>query len=124
MNALKCKADKEHSFSGATPLRVALCPECGVSAQAYMEARKKQKQVSEAIKVLADSVNSQDTELVSEAIVEQLTSTHPTLQQCLMKSLKKALLLYSEHPGTDGRNEAAKKWAHEASESEIMFPFI
>ena len=84
----------------------------GLSAESILEA-------------LSDAVNGPERQM-REAIKPFMFRLHPTLQQCLIRSVVKPMLeaLTEEH--TDGRNEASARFAKAALEAtkDIGLPLI
>lgn len=85
------------------------------------EINSKQEKIEGALKVLKEYCNS---EVSSKVLAYALISEHRTNQQVIIKNLFSALKFYSEHAGSDDRNENAVEWAKSATEKETYFPYI
>ena len=87
------------------------------------KADEQAKIVTDAIEAVIDCNNRCSDELVAEGILKALNGAHRTLQASFIRSLVLALDEYSLGD-FDARNEAAIKWAADATGKDIHIPFI
>lgn len=93
--------------------------------KAHIRRVQKVKEVADAMRVIVDATNTMGSEqLVTEGIVEGLTSCHRTLQQSFMRCFVDAMKEYGDTRFFDARNEASVEFAKKIGEMEEYFPFI
>ena len=91
----------------------------------HIRQKQKVKEVTEAMKTIVDATNTMGSDkLVTEGIVEGLTSCHRTLQQSFMRCFVAAMKEYGDTPFRDARNDASVDFARKIAEMEEHFPFI
>ena len=77
----------------------------------------------QAVETIVNTLNSfGSSEIVVDAIADELNKSHRTLQQLFIKTMVNSLRQYGRNTGVDGRNEAAFNYCK--SLDEPTFPYI
>lgn len=89
-----------------------------------VEELKLHKKVVDNVQTLVTSTNvmNQD-EVISNAILHGLLSSHPTLRQSFIRNFVKAMESYSQLNG-DARDQASREFAKDITAKGYTFPFI
>jgi len=87
---------------------------------AHQEANR--RKVAEATRIIIASLNSGGVEEVQAGILDELNSSHRTLQQLFVKATIDALIEYGNNEYYDDRNEASKRYCQTLDVP--TFPYI
>jgi len=84
----------------------------------------KNRKVADAMGVILKECNILGRTNVGETIGEVLSNEHRTIQQTFMREFVKAMKVYAETAGSDGRNEHAMEFAKGIADSNNYMPLI
>ncbi len=87
---------------------------------AHQEANR--RKVAEATRIIIASLNSGGVEEVQAGILDELNSSHRTLQQLFVKATVGALIEYGSDGWHDARNKASKDYCQNLDVPN--FPYI
>ena len=92
-------------------------------AQHLAKVSKRAEELVAELIDLTNDMNNETQKAVSNAIACGLLKQHRTLQQSFIGNFKNAMVTYGQTQ-TDPRNESAVKWAKQAGDLEVYFPYI
>lgn len=83
-------------------------------------------QITQFVDFIISSLNNVHVPLATMAMHfgEQISRQHNTLQQAFIRFIYIALKHYAKHTIADTRNSQAVKWAKEATDIAVDFPYI